>query len=362
MRNALLLFALLFGSAIGGCWNVTPETPVSRGIAYFDDGKWDEAIQSFDAAIAQNPLNAEAFLYRGQAYMCRGREHVGQAIADYSEAIRLNPKGYEAYYHRAIAYRERGEKEKALADELVARRNDPNAEKAARLRAAPTPEEYKAAFERAAEVDRGKEADASSNEVVGAVPEFKPSAEPNDPPPIATDRLSIAPGTATGDISRKTDRDDDASRSSAPNVKLGSVTEEMLGLDAPLSERDDDERDFRPRRSWRRSPAAPDWQTSAPPLTLPSPSAERAPSHKPSPVGTLPFGNPYAPRSNDYSPNYSPYSSGPRSTGIQSGIPALPNPYLPGGTRSYGSRRFDPNSIRSNPREAGTQVPLVPPR
>jgi tetratricopeptide (TPR) repeat protein len=110
MRNPLTIL-LLLGLTAAGCWQSAPETPVSRGKAYFDAGDWDRAISAFDEAISRNPLDAEAYLFRGQAYMCRGREHVGQALADYSEAIRLDPKNYEAYYHRAIAYRERGEKQ-----------------------------------------------------------------------------------------------------------------------------------------------------------------------------------------------------------------------------------------------------------
>lgn len=352
MRRPLWIFALL-GTLTAGCWNAAPETPVSRGKAFFDDGNWDLAIAEFDKAIALNPLDSVAFLYRGQAYMCRGREFVGQALADYTEAIRLDPKCYEAYYHRAIAFRERGEKQKALADELVARRLDPNAEKAALMRAAPTPEEYKAAFERAAKEEGGEtEAGSSSDVVLGAVPDLKSPKATAKEDVAGADQGALFPGTTLTDRKTPGSAAGQTTADAAPtyglpvpNFRIGSMTEEMLGLDAEDAEHEDGE-GFRSRGFARGRRPAPDWQSAAPPLAQPMAPTSPPPAQHRSPIGSLPFGNPFQPHTS----GYSPYSTGPRSTGIQSGMPALPNqPFYRGGTSSYGNRSFDPNAVRPNP-------------
>jgi hypothetical protein len=357
MRNPFFqLFLLLCATAVG-CWSSAPDTPYSRGKAFFDTGKWDEAISEFDRAIAANPLDTEAYLYRGQSYMCRGREYVSQALADYNEVIKIDPKNYEAYYHRAIAFRERGEKQKALADELMARRLDPNAEKAARLRAAPTPEEYKAAFERAAEVDKAGKEGEINDALLETVPDFKPAATVSaEPAATATDRAVETPGANLFGGDTANNNVQDAFGLPVPRVRIGTVTEDLLGTgdeDADLG----NSRKFRPRASTRRPQPAPDWQSTPAPLTQPSaPVAQQPPRHA-SPVGTLPFGNPYLPRSNAYSP----YSTGPRSTGIQSGgDPAFADPRLRGGVPYYGGRRNDPNAVQSLQRDPAAQPPPTP--
>jgi hypothetical protein len=358
MKNWNLIFVLLMGSMATGCWQSAPETPMARGKAFFEAGEWDQAIAALDEAIVRNPLDAEAHLFRGQSYMCRGREYVGRALADYNEAIRLDPKNYEAYYHRAIAYRERGEKQKALADDLIARRLDPNAEKAALMRSAPTPEEYKAAFEHAAEVEKSGGEGEINDALLETVPDFKPSAaRPKEPVASASDREADLtdtklPGreTAQGELQ-------DAYGLPVPDTRSKSVTEKMLGIGSEKPDREED-REFRPRAPSRRRQAAPDWQVESSPLPQQNPPAAQQPERRSTPVGTLPFGNPYLPRSNAYSP----YPTGPRSTGIRSNEPVPFDPNVRGGLPYYGSRRYDPNAVQQLPRRPGAQPPLVPPR
>ncbi len=123
--RALTIVATLV-LVVSGCARPVEESPFALGKRLLDEGKWDPAIEALGEAIAKNPLDAEAYLYRGRAYHCRGPEHLGQAIADFNEAIRIRPKSFEAYYSRSEAFKDKGDREKSLSDALTARRLDPN--------------------------------------------------------------------------------------------------------------------------------------------------------------------------------------------------------------------------------------------
>ena len=62
----------------------------SRGLAYYDKGDDDRAIDEYNEAIRLDPKYAQAYFNRGNAYYQKGDDD--RAIADYSEAIRLDPK------------------------------------------------------------------------------------------------------------------------------------------------------------------------------------------------------------------------------------------------------------------------------
>ena len=53
-------------------------------------------------AIRLNPKNADAYNYRGCAWVEKGE--LDKAITDFNEAIRLDPKDADAYHNRAIYY------------------------------------------------------------------------------------------------------------------------------------------------------------------------------------------------------------------------------------------------------------------
>lgn len=350
------LAAIAFGTLIAaaGCSQSVSDSPLARGKALLDEGKWEAAIDSLSEAVAKNPFESEGYLLRGQAYMCRGREYVSQALADFNEAIRLNPENCEAYYNRALAYRERREKQKALTDELTARRLDPNAERAGRLHGGSV-NEYRLAIERATtgraaadkttdtatpSTDAEHDAESPENLPIPSIPiEKSPPAgiSKSDNP------ASASPGAASTEIR-------DAYGLPLSPRRSGSVTEDLFGIGASQNPDSASEvpsrRSSSPRRVRTRAPST-NWEDDAPQgesFNATAPTASR-----PSPIGTLPFGNPYQPR------NYSPYSGGgPRSTGLR-GDPTLRNlPQQP----SY-DRRQDPNAVRAEP---GLQGPLLDPR
>lgn len=316
-RLGAILIALV---VVCGCSKPTPGSPRARGIQEFKEGRWSEAIEALSEAITTNPLDSEAYLYRGQAYLCQGREFVSQAIADYNEAIRLNPDNYEAYYHRAIAYRERGDRQKALADDAKARQMDPNAASAGNL-FNNSMSDYRVAIEHAAE--RNSSDDATGTE--STHPVIERSAPENLPLPATKLSKPSGPITET-DTSELPDSKVSGRFAPAPEIRdafglpvapprTGSVTEELFGFGTDGLAEDVEEMLPKPRlgQARRRKPPA-DWQATDPEPTAPPLDAAPPVARRSSPVGTLPFGNPFQPQTRGYSP-YAP--TGPRSTGLQ---------------------------------------------
>ncbi len=87
---------------------------VTRGLAYYEQGQYEQAIADYDRAIDLNPDDARPYNNRGNAYSKQGQYE--QAIADYDRAIDLNPDDAPAYYNRGLAYRQQGQHERAIAD------------------------------------------------------------------------------------------------------------------------------------------------------------------------------------------------------------------------------------------------------
>ena len=88
-----------------------------------------KATTYFDKAIEQNPHFAEAYYYRGSAYLNLGRDDRHKykcAIKDLKEAIRLNPNYEEAYNVRGLVYHHMGEYGCAIKDLKEAIRLNPN--------------------------------------------------------------------------------------------------------------------------------------------------------------------------------------------------------------------------------------------
>ena len=358
-RPFLILLGILF--LVMGCSQPHEETPFARGKTLFQEGKWDKAIQQLDLAIANNPLDSEAFLYRGQTYICKGSEHASQAIADYNEAIRLNPESYEAYYSRAIAYKKRGENQKALEDELTARRFDPNAMRNRNMYSNAA-EERRLAIERAAALapglaaDKKPSADEASESAVESFPTGRPNGRKSKPADVAGSPSSVRPKGELGSAS--TSSRDQVGLPGAAGRGM-SLSEEMFGGAKPADVNEEPvPNNRRPTVSapTRRRPAATDWQThNTPPASPITPEAEVP--RKESLVGKLPYGNPYLPHqsSGGYSP-YAPPAQGPYSSAPSGYAPYSPysqgsySPYGPTGPRSTG--------LQSNPQ--GRRLPSSP--
>lgn len=74
---------------------------LEKGIKLFENGKYNESIECFDKAIAENSSNASAWKYKGRALNANG-DYKG-AIACYDKALLLNPSDGEAIYYKGTS-------------------------------------------------------------------------------------------------------------------------------------------------------------------------------------------------------------------------------------------------------------------
>jgi tetratricopeptide (TPR) repeat protein len=86
----------------------------NRGVAYFRQGRYEEARADFTAAIALRPTDATPWANRGNVYDRLGQHD--EAVADYSRAIALKPKDAALWRCRAKAHLKRGDHGQAIAD------------------------------------------------------------------------------------------------------------------------------------------------------------------------------------------------------------------------------------------------------
>ena len=71
-----------------------------RGNALQQVKRFDEAVLSYDRAVALNPRDVEAFNNRGNAL--QGLKRFDEALASYDRALALNPHQAETFYNRGI--------------------------------------------------------------------------------------------------------------------------------------------------------------------------------------------------------------------------------------------------------------------
>ena len=85
-----------------------------RGLAYAGIGELDLAIRDFSRTIQSKPKSAYTYANRGIAYQKKGE--IDLAIKDFSKAIELFPYYAEAHNRRGLIYRNTGDFDKAIAD------------------------------------------------------------------------------------------------------------------------------------------------------------------------------------------------------------------------------------------------------
>jgi len=82
-----------------------------QGIKFYQQGKFDQAINAFEAILKEKPDFAECYYNLGMAYLRKG--DVEAAITAMEKAIELKPDFIEAYFGLGQAYINKGEDEKA---------------------------------------------------------------------------------------------------------------------------------------------------------------------------------------------------------------------------------------------------------
>ncbi len=103
-----------------------------RGMAFFSESRYDEAIADFGRALDLNPSCYKSAYFRGVTRSVTGE--YGAGIDDFSHSLRINPYQFFALYRRAQCYWHIGDFPKALADCEESLKIDPDSREARELR------------------------------------------------------------------------------------------------------------------------------------------------------------------------------------------------------------------------------------
>jgi tetratricopeptide (TPR) repeat protein len=100
-----------------------PATAYERGKQEFEGGRYQDAVKSFDQAIAEGPKDKRAFRCRAFAGLLAG--DLQGAIRDFTTAAQIDRRDAVAFYGRGAVRELLGEDEQALADLTEAIRLNP---------------------------------------------------------------------------------------------------------------------------------------------------------------------------------------------------------------------------------------------
>lgn len=95
-----------------------------RGMAYFAQSRYKEALRDFSACLILDPECYKALYYRGVVKNIL-EDHTS-AIDDFSSALRIYPYHFFSRYRRALSYWKLGDSAQALADCEIALRIEPD--------------------------------------------------------------------------------------------------------------------------------------------------------------------------------------------------------------------------------------------
>lgn len=103
-----------------------------RGFSAYQNGRYEEAIRDYNAAIHQNPNDTEIYTLRGHAKV--RLEQYNEAIADFDQVIRAECNNVSAYHGRGTANYYLYQNESAITDFSEAIRLDPDNRRSYKLR------------------------------------------------------------------------------------------------------------------------------------------------------------------------------------------------------------------------------------
>jgi len=123
MKSSTFLMAVfmlvLSWAAAGAAADVPPHTRtaaswVARGVDFYLQGRFPEAVEAFSAAIQKQPRYYQAYAYRGDAWYKQG--YVDRALVDYDAALNMAPHYVRAYNSRGYVYGRQGAYARAASD------------------------------------------------------------------------------------------------------------------------------------------------------------------------------------------------------------------------------------------------------
>lgn len=103
-----------------------------RGMAYFAQSKYEEAVSDFSRTLDLDPRCYKAAYYRGVVQSVRA--DYPAAVRDFEIALDIHPYHFYSLYRRSQAYFHVGDYPKALADCEAALRLDPENEQASKMK------------------------------------------------------------------------------------------------------------------------------------------------------------------------------------------------------------------------------------
>lgn len=77
-------------------------THLEEGLIAYEQNRWDEALQQFDAALKIDPQNTEALFRRAIIFQKQNKSD--EAIAAYRELVRTDPNHFKAHYNLGNLY------------------------------------------------------------------------------------------------------------------------------------------------------------------------------------------------------------------------------------------------------------------
>lgn len=91
---------------------IEEDTDLAKGVDFFSQGNYDEAIKYFEKVIEKFPSSIEGYYNIGVCYLRIGE--VDKAVASLEKAVELNPEAIESYFALGECYFTKGETEKAI--------------------------------------------------------------------------------------------------------------------------------------------------------------------------------------------------------------------------------------------------------
>jgi len=85
---------------LAGAQNV--QAYIEKGIENSQQGRYDQALQDFNAALKLKPQDPALLTYRGIVPYAKGQYDL--AMKDYNQALEIDPKFGRAYYQRGMIY------------------------------------------------------------------------------------------------------------------------------------------------------------------------------------------------------------------------------------------------------------------
>lgn len=104
-----------------------------RGMAFFAESRYDEALEDFSKTLELDAECYKAAYYRGVVFSVR--QNYSAAIEDFNRALEIHPYHFYSCYRRAQAYYHLGDFPKALADTELALELSPENENVIKLKA-----------------------------------------------------------------------------------------------------------------------------------------------------------------------------------------------------------------------------------